>query len=789
MPLVDELGEIGPAGADDAAGPWWRLPVGWAAMILVGVGAVVYLNSFRGQFLLDDYSAIVTNRRVHKLWPVWETMFGSKDMRPVVALTFAVNYRLGGLEVWGYHAFNLAVHLLAALALFGVVRRTLLAGRGGRELASAADPLALAVALIWMAHPLQTQAVTYVVQRAESMMGMLYLLTLYCVIRGAGSPRPRRWYAAAVAACAAGMGCKQVMVTAPVVVLLYDRVFLARGWGRLLRRRWGLYVGLVLTWLILLRLGASVPRAAKAGFQFAAISPGEYARTQFGVIMHYLRLTFWPRGLCLDYGWPVARTAGEIVVPAIKVGLLVAATAVALWRWPPAGFLGAWFFLILAPTSSFMPIADPAFEHRMYLPLAAVAAAAVTVAYALGASFLGRGVREPEWRSVLGQTLGFALLVGVVAALGFLTVRRNADYADAVRMYADVVDRCPRNPRARVNLGLSLENRGRGGDVAEAKRHYQFALGLMPDYPDALNNLGKILAEEEKDPAAAEKLFRRALQIKPNHRLARLNLAMALEQQGKTREAIGQFAEAVRIDPEWFSAYNNLGILHARHGSLPEAVRCYREAIRLSPQWRDPRLNLALALARQGQFAEAEAAYEELIRMHPGCAAAHFHLGQLVARQGEHKAAAGHFARALRLQPDHRGARAALRRVENLRVVFAERVDSCRGRLRAKPEDAQAMDELARLLATCADESIRDGPAAVALATRACRASGNKDPARLATLAAAYAEVGRFREAAATARRAVQAALQADQPDLASQIERHVELYDAGRPLRKTWRW
>jgi hypothetical protein len=248
------------------------------------------------------------------------------------------------------------------------LRQPRLSGR----FAQAATGIALAAALIWTIHPLQTESVTYIVQRAESIMGLFYLLTLYCVIRGAGSARPMAWYVLAVLACLLGMASKEVMATAPLVVLLYDRTFLSGTFQGALRRRWPLYVALTCTWGLLAYLVAgSTDRGGSAGFGLS-VTVWQYALTQLGVITHYLGLAFWPAGLVFDYGWPIASSVGQILPGAIVISLLLAGTIWALIRYPAAGFLGACFFLILAPTSSFVPVTDAAFEHRMYLPLAAV---------------------------------------------------------------------------------------------------------------------------------------------------------------------------------------------------------------------------------------------------------------------------------------------------------------------------------------------------------------------------------------------------------------------------------
>src|SRR5262245_1290394 len=209
--------------------PAW--PMLLAAALIIVTGLATWRSSFGGAFVLDDGRAIVTNPNVRALSPIARAMAAPPEVtvwgRPVVSLTLALNYAAGGLDPWGYHAVNLAIHILAALVLFGVVRRTL-----GRRRVSSDDfrkktpdviSLALAIALIWLVHPLQTGSVTYVVQRAESLMGLFYLLTLYCAIRALEPGASRAWIGASVASCALGMGSKEAMVTAPILVWIWDR--------------------------------------------------------------------------------------------------------------------------------------------------------------------------------------------------------------------------------------------------------------------------------------------------------------------------------------------------------------------------------------------------------------------------------------------------------------------------------------------------------------------------------------------------------------------------------------
>src|SRR5262245_33459333 len=286
--------------------------------------------------------------------------------RPIVSISLALNYAFTP-ELWGFHAVNLAIHVLAALTLFGIVHRT------GVRLES--DTFAFWIALLWAVHPLQTSAVTYIVQRAEALTGLVYLLTLYGAIRAIDGPR-KAWTAAAIATCALGMATKESMVTAPLAVIAWDWVFAPRQ----MRRRVPLYLGLAATWTIAAVIVAGGYRSQSVGFGLRGWTPWPYLVTQAGVIARYLRLAIVPWPLVLDYGWPRATSVADVAVPAGMIVGLLALTAWAFVRRMPIGFAGVWFFLTLAPTSSVIPIVtEVAAEHRMYLPLAAVLAVGVWI--------------------------------------------------------------------------------------------------------------------------------------------------------------------------------------------------------------------------------------------------------------------------------------------------------------------------------------------------------------------------------------------------------------------------
>jgi hypothetical protein len=344
----------------------------------------VYANSLSGPFVMDDVLSIVENRQIREWWRLSGLLFPERELpvagRPVVNVSFALNYALHGLDVGGYHVWNIAVHLGCALALFGIVHRTLLQGDLAARFNGKAADLAFAVALLWALHPLNTEAVDYLTQRTETMMALFYLLTLYASIRSVGSAS-KGWPIVTVLSCALGMGSKESMVTAPLMVVLYDRVFVFGSIAQAVRSRARLYAGLAATWLLLAGVLWSGPRIHSAGFS-TAVSPWTYLLNQAAMVTHYLWLAVWPRALVANYGWPRPLTLGDVWPQALFLVALLAATIAALRRSPPIGFLGAWFFMTLAPTSSIMPIAtEVGAERRMYLPLIALVVLGVVGGY------------------------------------------------------------------------------------------------------------------------------------------------------------------------------------------------------------------------------------------------------------------------------------------------------------------------------------------------------------------------------------------------------------------------
>ncbi|MCG8404233.1 MAG: tetratricopeptide repeat protein [Phycisphaerales bacterium] len=592
--------------------------------LIVLTTVLVYLNSFDGVFVLDDNRQIIENPRVHRLTPVSGWLDGR---RPVISFTFAMNYHFGRLNPWGYHLVNLVVHVLAALTLFGVVRRTLLLPRFEDVYVKSANGFAVAVALLWAVHPLQTSSVTYVVQRGESMMGMFYLLTLHGLIRGATSEKAAHgWSVLTVICCGLGMGTKAVMVTAPFILLVYDRVFISESFASAFRKRWGLYIGLAATWLVLAAVGVgnifatSSGAQTTVGFSYKGIRPWNYLLTQAGVILHYLGLCFWPAGQCLDYVWRPAQGLDEVWGVGLVILVMLTGTILAVFLKPRLAFLGLWFFVILAPTSSFIPVKDPAFEHRMYLPLAAVVVMVVFgghLCIAFVCKYLLKHGERARWISAVSVSV-------LVLGLGHASVKRNRVFHSLRAMWWDVITAQPQNPRAHFGYGRALRRENR---IEDAIWHYKEAIRISPTYAKVYTNLGNALASQGRYEEAVVQ-HRQAIELKPNLAQAHMNLAGVYVKMNEIDRGIAAYREVLRIRPDWAVALARLGRILAVQGQNDEAIVMCRKAIDLDSKSVEAHYGLAFALWRSGRTDESIQGLQTVLKLDPQ----HPRAGQLLQK-------------------------------------------------------------------------------------------------------------------------------------------------------------
>lgn len=604
------------SGSIGARAPWWLLLVG-----ILAAGAWSYSNSLAGVLAYDDIEAIAANPTVRTLAlptvlhpPLDTTVAG----RPVVNLSFALNYAAAPAavrDVWtphepgfadnirGYRLTNIAIHLMAAMTLFGVIRRSLLTPRLRSSFEGSATGLSAAITVLWVVHPLHTASVTYLVQRAEALMGLFLLLTLYCAIRAVDAARPLGWGAAACAACALGMATKETMVVAPLIVGTW-LLTIRRGDHGPERRDYRLLAGLAMTWVLLAWLVAGGARHASVGAGLDGWTPISYLRTQSEIIVHYLSQTFLPTSLVFLHDWPAAAWTSALpellaLTAALACGVWMA------WRRRPIAFPILWFFLILAPTSSVLPIAtEVAADHRMYLPVAAVIALVV-----LG----GHRMARERARAI---HIGVLAVVGLAAWFSSLTHARNLDYTSRERLMLDTVQKQPGNVRARISLGGELLERGA---FADAERHLAMAI----DAPEGkatrrsvraagLMYMGSAIAAQGRIGEAA-RYIEQAIALDPNLPEAYALLGEAYLDDGRVHDGLRMLNRAIESMPSNVPVLNRLAWLLAT--APDDAIRDGTRALQLASAasamtgHQDPIVldTLAAALAETGRFAEAVA--------------------------------------------------------------------------------------------------------------------------------------------------------------------------------------
>jgi Flp pilus assembly protein TadD len=664
-----------------------------AALVIVLACVAVYANALRNPFLFDDQRSIEENPSITRLSDLGRVLRPPQDSpmtgRPLTNLTFAVNLAIGGRQTFGFHVVNLAIHVLAALTLFGVLRRTF--SRSGAIPFAAASPapapgagepdarraelIALVCALLWALHPLVSEMINYLTQRTESLMGLFYLLSLYCAIRAHESRGSGRWEIGAGISALFAVAAKEMALTLPMVVLLWDRVFafptLRAAWST--RRR--LYGLLALSWLLF----ALVGRTAGSGMGGMSTSPWTYLLNQAPMILQYLKLGVWPVHLIFDYGVAQPFTVADVWPSLVAVTALLGATGAALWRLPTVGYWGAWFFITLAPSSSLVPIpVEVGAERRMYLPLIAIVVLAVTGLHAL----TSRVLRSRE----AGRYVKVAVTALALAGLALATRTRNAEYQTGISIWQTVIDRRP-HWRAHEHLSVYLRDAGRmdesiaqlrlaasesptsrhalaaalvnGGDLEEGTRRLREFVRDRPDDPDAAlarRELAAALTKAGDAPGALD-VLRAAAAAHPADLRTQLALGEALEAARQPVGAAEAYRAALRIQPDNVIALSHLAEIFAASGN-PEALGMMQRALELEPGSIGIRFRVTQLLLAVSRNDEAERQARLLVSRAPDAADAYNLLGVALASQGRLDEARAQFAEALRLDPSHAQARA-----------------------------------------------------------------------------------------------------------------------------------
>jgi Flp pilus assembly protein TadD len=552
------------------------------SVLLLVLGFAVFANGLNAPFVFDmEY--VVDNPSFRHLWPPDQLGEGS---RPIVDYTFAIDYALNGHRPLGYHIFNLFIHWLAACLMFFIVREILRRGPVPESVQQAASGLAAATAAAWLVHPLQTNVVTSVVQRYESLMGLFYVATFACFLRALVADRKRMWYVASVVCCFIGMACKEVMATAPLLVLIYDYFFVTNDVKRLWRERGAYYTGLATSWIwFAYLLHRAAPGWEEGGVATSSkvVTPWQYLLTQAEVIPYYWLLIAWPRNLCLDYGWPFVESLEHVILPGAAVCIALGAAVYGIWLRRLWGFSCLIFFVVLAPTSTFVPILDAIFEHRLYLPLAPALALLIVGGFALLNS------RWPHLSAVVHPAIMRYAMMMLVGLLALGTVLRNFDYADPLYVYQQGINRNSRYPRNYANAGVQLSLRGRPN---EAIPYFLAAIQLAPATASLHRGLAEAYLDTGSVSLAYDELFV-ALQLAPDDHESLNDMGLVLMQLKQYDAARDYFERAIAIKPDYAPTYNNLGLV-ALHGERDrhKAEQYFRKATELSPGLEQAEKNL-----------------------------------------------------------------------------------------------------------------------------------------------------------------------------------------------------
>lgn len=621
-----------------------------AVLLLLVVGFLVYANSFGGPFIFSDIQSIPENPVIRNLENFYANSSGYEvhPRRVVGYLTLALNYHFGGLEVAGYHVFNLAVHLANSLLIYTLVLLTFRTPHLRQSrLAPRAGLAALLTALIFVVHPVQTMAVTFVVQRLTSLSALFSLLAMVLYVLGrlradAGRPKAVALLAGSVIAAILAMKTKEIAFTLPLAIALYELFFFQGAWKRRLLSLLPLLMTLPIVPLSILASSDGMVGQVRVQSEMARL---DYLFTEFRVIITYLRLLVFPVNQNLDYDYPIytsfftqpvflsflflASLLGLAVYLYVRSGCfqpstlnpqpfvdrvdgvdrvdLLSSDQSALnpqlstfnsqLLIPPSAELRLisfgilWFFLALSVESSLIPIVDVIFEYRLYLPsVGAIMAAAVAFVLLL--------------HRIRNQNLLRALLIGVavvVLLLGGATWKRNTVWQSQLSMWQDVAAKSPNKARPQINLGSALGELGR---LEEAAAVLSAAVRLDPANPDPYVNLGAALASLGRLEEAIAALTQ-AVALKPDNVEARNNLGLALTLTGRHEEAIGILAEAVRLEPDYERAWYNLGHASLLAGRNLEAIAALKRAVALFPDYGNALVQLAEALNRERRYQES----------------------------------------------------------------------------------------------------------------------------------------------------------------------------------------
>jgi tetratricopeptide (TPR) repeat protein len=748
--------------------------------LLACITLVVYLPVLKLDFVNFDDSAYVTSNLNVSSGLTWSGVvwafrnFHSSNWHPVTWISHMVDCQLYGLKPAGHHMTSALLHIANVLLLFGLLK-----GMTGAMWRSAF------VAGLFALHPLRVESVAWVAERKDVLSGFFGLLTLLAYakyvkwkfeIRNSkleANPKFETriaifYYCLALAWFALGLMSKPMLVTWPLVMLLLDYWPLRRVDGRalapLVLEKIPFFVlsagSCVITFLAQRQGGAVVPMQS-----FPWLFRMENAAMSY---VRYIGKLFYPHNLAVVYpkvaGWPLE----EVLFGSI---LLVVAALIVITNWR-RGYLVTgwlWFVVTLLPVIGLVKVGDVSMADRYtYLP-----AIGIFVVIAWGICEL-----TSRWSS---RSIPLAIGATTILISCAIVTRMQLPYwQNAKSLFEHALAVTGKNALAEINLGVYFTQTGQ---LNRAREHYESAIAADPNFAESWVGKGYILAEEQKYDEAIQD-YEYAMNLKPDLADTRINYGKALFQVGRTNEALQQFREAVELSPKEAIGHYNLGYNLFAVGDVLGAVAEYRTATELNPKLVAAWHNLGGVLAQQGKVDDAVACYLKAVQIEPGDVAAHGELGQLLLAQGKNDDAAKEFLAVLQRAPEDSQAHYQLAMALTAQGKSKEALAHYRRGLKSFENIPAGLNNLAWILATYPDPQVRNGSEAVTLAEKACNLTEYKEPVLVGTLAAAYAEVGRFAEAITAAEKARALAEAAGAEGLAANNVTLIELYRAGKAFR-----
>ena len=674
-------------------------------LLIVITGLVIYSNTFRVPFQFDDIREILGNHIIRNLDNF--SHLSVQKTRYVAYLTFAINYALHGVNVVGYHVFNLAIHITNALFVYWLIVlsfRTPLLKES--SLKDSSKIIGLFAALLFASHPVQTEAVTYIVQRLASLATLFYLFSMISYGKARlelQEPRPKGkpflWYGASLFSAVLAMKTKEISFTLPVILALYDFMFFREK----IKKRIFYLLPFLLTMLIIpvSLIGISKPVGDIIGDVselrggHITFSRWDYLFTEFRVITTYIRLLFLPVDQNLIYDYPVFHSFfnAEVLLSILFLLSIFLLGIYLFYRYRQTAphttlisFGIFWFFITLSVESSVIPISDVIFEHRLYLPSIGFFISLVTFFIWVKAKLIR--IMPAAGKAVI------PMLIVITIALSGGTLHRNTIWKDDLTLWSDVVKKSPHAPGPRNNLGNAYEERGLPDKAIE---QYQMVLARYPNNADAHHNLGIAFAAKGWTEKAIEQYYA-ALRLRPNYYDTHFNLGVAFFSQGLTDKAIEQYQLALKSKPGFAEAYVNLGIAYSATGSRDKAFDYFHRAVQLKPYLAEAHNNLGIAYEQSGATDKAVEQFQIAVKLKPDYANARFNLGKAYSASGATDKAIEQLQVAVKLQPDYANARFNLGKAYSASGATDKAIEQFQAAIKLKPDFAEAHKDLGAAL-------------------------------------------------------------------------------------------